>query len=474
MPVTVGDHEEWLAERAAWLDEDGAREGMPFLLRPDGRYDLELHRYFDDCVSLMPFNSARAAASDLKCFFDFLWFNRAPLNARTWRDATREDRSAYKKWRLFDPNGPGVGHSTWDREVASANAFYRWADEEGYVERNPIVQRVETYRDRHGRRSTREVPRETSNRGPRNDIAWFTPRMYRTWRDVGVLGRLPDGGDDRSFRGRWASRNGTFTDFMVRTGLRIAEQTSLSVFELPEYAPGLTNFRTRLPTKIAKGGSGRVVYVPGTTLADVWDYIELERADAVAYARSRGLYDRIPDRLVVEDRTRPVVHDRGRLRKVGDLGHEARRVLFVRTADGLEPAAIWLNQYGLPGRVAGWESMFDGANARCARVGVGLRAHPHLLRHSMAVITLEQLWRGHLEVLGAQNEAQRRTYQMIYGDPLRWVQMRLGHASMTSTLRYQHTLHELEMQTRMALIPDSFEDTASHPDDMSDFAKVAA
>ncbi len=57
------------------------------------------------------------------------------------------------------------------------------------------------------------------------------------------------------------------------------------------------------------------------------------------------------------------------------------------------------------------------------------------------------------------------TYQMIYGDPLRWVQMRLGHARMTSTLRYQHTLHELEMQTRMALVPDTFEASAAHPED---------
>ncbi len=57
---------------------------------------------------------------------------------------------------------------------------------------------------------------------------------------------------------------------------------------------------------------------------------------------------------------------------------------------------------------------------------------------------------------------------MIYGDPLRWVQMRLGHARLSSTLKYQHTLHELEMQTRMALIPDVFEATPAHPDDVGE------
>ena len=420
-------------------------------------------------MSLQPYNSRKAAATDLKCFFDFLWHNRAPLNSLTWRDATRHDRSAYKKWRLFDPKGPGNAHTSWDREVASAHQFYKWAKSEGYIERSPMVLRVEYYRDRRGGQASREVPAETSHNGPLNDVEWFTPAMYQSWRDVGVRGYLPGGGEDLSFRGRWASRNAAFTDLMIRTGLRIAEQTSLSMFELPEYIPGLSNFRTVLPDAIAKGGSGRAIYIPGSVLKDVWDYVEMERADAVEYARSRGLYEQIPDPLFIEDASRPrVVRPGGSRRAIRDLGVEERRRVLVRTVRGLEPAALWLNQFGLPSEVGAWESMFDRANERCVRRGVRLRCHPHLLRHSFAVITLEQLWRGHLELLGAQTEPQRMTYQMIYGDPLRWVQMRLGHAQIASTLRYQHTLHELEMQTRMALIPDAFEATAAHPDDWPD------
>jgi integrase len=49
------------------------------------------------------------------------------------------------------------------------------------------------------------------------------------------------------------------------------------------------------------------------------------------------------------------------------------------------------------------------------------------------------------------------TYQMVYGDPLNWVRLRLGHTSVETTQIYQHTLHELEMETRMALIPDMWE-----------------
>jgi hypothetical protein len=58
--------------------------------------------------------------------------------------------------------------------------------------------------------------------------------MYRSWRDVGVRGFTSDGLPDRSFRGRYASRNAAFTDLLIRTGLRISEQVALSLFELPD------------------------------------------------------------------------------------------------------------------------------------------------------------------------------------------------------------------------------------------------
>ena len=466
LAVATGEAGRWLSERREFLDRQGILERTPFLIAPDGRYDMVLHRFFDELSTQSAWNTQQAVASDLKCFFNFLWFNRAPVRQRGWRDASRQDRIAYKKWRLFDPKGPLNAHSSWDREVASANRFYSWAVREGHLGASPIATRSEVYRNHMGRRVSREVPRETSHRGQRNSVAWFTPTMYQSWRDVGLRGYLPDGRENRSFRGRWGSRDAAYTDLMIRTGLRNSEQASLSLYELPSRAKGVMNFRVLLPASIAKGGSSRAIYFPRSVLHDVWDYVEMERADAVEYARRHRLYDNVEDPLFIEDPGQPiVVVSPGVRRDVRALDHDQRRRLLIRKPEGFEPAALWLNQYGLPTRATTWESVFDRANGRCIRYGVGLRCHPHLLRHSMAVITLEQLWRGHLEVLGAQTELQRRTYQMVYGDPLRWVQMRLGHARLSSTLRYQHTLHELEMETRMALIPDAFEGLATHADD---------
>jgi site-specific recombinase XerD len=241
---------------------------------------------------------------------------------------------------------------------------------------------------------------------------------------------------------------------MIRTGLRLEEQTALTMFELPDYEPGLLNFRSRLPNAIAKGGAGRIIYIPASVLKDVWDYVEIERAEAVEYARSRRLYEQIKNPYIVDDHTRPMVRYGDNRIKVSSLDPDERERLLIDTAHGLEPAALWLNERGMPMAKSGWQQMFDDANDRCGNQRVPLRTHPHALRHSYAVITLEQLWRGHLQALGEMNTKQRETYQMIFGDPLNWIRIRLGHASIVTTQIYMHTLQELEIETRLALVPD--------------------
>jgi len=74
------------------LDAEGIPEGLPFLLDLDGRYDIELNRYFQRAQILAgPENTQRAIAYDLRSWLSFLWSNRGGKN---WRDATGEDRAA--------------------------------------------------------------------------------------------------------------------------------------------------------------------------------------------------------------------------------------------------------------------------------------------------------------------------------------------------------------------------------------------
>ncbi len=136
---------------------------------------------------------------------------------------------------------------------------------------------------------------------------------------------------------------------------------------------------------------------------------------------------------------------------------ERRRVL-VDTPEGLEPAMFWLGEEGAPLAVSSWKDIFVTGNGRCARRGLDIRCHPHMLRHSFAVVTLEQLQRGHIRELEDMSPAQRTHYTQVFGDPLDWVRRRLGHASVTTTQVYLHCLAEVEMATRLALVPDSWDD----------------
>ncbi|WP_327341263.1 tyrosine-type recombinase/integrase [Streptomyces europaeiscabiei] len=426
-----------LGELDGWLDEHRILDGLPFLIDPEGRYDGELNQCFTGSwLRNSPRNTQAAVAYDLKKWLDFLSSSRGGQAGSTWHSATPEDRAAFEQWRRKDPRGPRVTDSTWDREVATVNGFYRWAVREGFAAVNPLIQRLSRSRHRNGRDAAAETPAEASHQGPRRDLKWLTAGMYRQWRDVGVRGFTAGGLPDASFRGRFASRNAAFTDLMIRTGLRISEQVALTLFELPELVPGVANARTRLPNAIAKYGSGRAIYIPASALRDVWDYVEMERADAVEEARAAGVYDRFPDPLIVEDRQRARVRVDDDWVSVAQLDPQDRRRLLVRTAAGLEPAALWLTRQGTPATVSSWQQVFEDANGRCERQGVPIRCHPHALRHSFAVITLEQLWRGHLAELGTMNLDQRETYQMVFGDPLNWVRMRLGHRSVEITQIY--------------------------------------
>ena len=271
-------------------------------------------------------------------------------------------------------------------------------------------------------------------------------------------GNLPTGLPDLSFRGANAARNATFCDLMVRTGLRLTEQASLTLFEIPDIDTHRSYSPTRLPSAIAKNGSGRRIYIPATVLREVWDYIRFDRAELIEQARRRGTYDQFPAKLLVEDPQHAAIAPRvgGRRRPVETLNPRQRRRLFICGAEGLEPATLWLNRHGLPVMPGTWQSMFGDANDRCRRHAVELRTHPHLLRHTYAVTTLEQLQREHIRELADMNPAQRTTYEQIFGDPLDWVRRRLGHRSVETTFKYLHTLNELAMETRLALVPDEW------------------
>jgi len=466
MPFVGGLPGDW----AGWLREEGVPAGTPFLISPRMEYDVELNAFFRSAgMVCAAWNTQVGYARDVKAFLDFLWTARG---GRSWRDAAESDHIAYLTWRRKDGNGPRVMDSTWDREVTAVNRFYGWQVRAGNLRANPVPQRERRPVPAGAgyglprRAVTGLTPATYSHGAGRERIEWLPPVSYRRWRDIGVRGYGPDGLPDPGFRGRWAARNATFCDLMVRAGLRLAEQAALTVFEVPLDRRLAGYQRFWLPPAVAKGGSARWIYVPASTVAELAGYAQADRAEVIEDARLAGRYRRIRHPLVVEDPDRPVARSGGGHRvKVAQLDSNERHRLLVEGPDGLEPAAFWLSEDGMPMAPSTWKDLFRQASLRCRAQGVPLHAFAHLLRHTFAVITLEQLQRGHIAAVAALTPEQRGHYTRIFGDPLDWVRRRLGHRSVATTQIYLHALAELDMETRMALVPDGWEDPRDIPHD---------
>ncbi|MGW2964090.1 tyrosine-type recombinase/integrase [Streptomyces sp. NPDC001220] len=423
-----------------------------------------------------PLNSQLNRASALCRKLNFLHQSRG---GKDWRDATEADHTAYYYWRRRDLRGPRVDGDTWSQELSHLQQFYVYAKKKLWVPEVPIPQRPP--RDEHqdqkrGRQQRRKsggaektVPATYAHDVGGQVMEWLPAPSYRRWRDVGVLGYDREGLPRDNFRGRWASRNGTFTDSTVRTGLRLEEQASRLITEVPT-GPGPAGYsKSWLPAAIAKRNSARWVYEPASVRRDLTAYAAEDRRWVIEEARNAGRYGKIRRPIVISDPRRPHMAqytsgiNRGETVDVRLLGPRERQRLLIDTEDGLEPAMFWLGEGGMPLSLSTWKDMFTDANRRCQEQGLDFYAHAHLLRHTFAVITLEQLQRGHIAALGDMNPAQRLHYQRIFGDPMDWVRRRLGHASQLSTLIYLHALQELEMETRMALVPDTWEDPRDTP-----------
>lgn len=380
-----------------WLDEEDISDGIPFLIAPDSSFDVSLNMYFQTYRMVMASpHTQEAAARDLARFLDFLWFHRPAAGGeaggltrpRSWLEAHETDRRAFEWWRCRDAAGPLIAGATWDREVASVNGFYRWAVSSGHVAVSPMVQRASRYNRKRHRSSDVDatVPAEYRPDRQNDRVAWLTPQMYRTWRDVGVRGYLPEGLPDNRFRGRMVARNSAFTDLMIRTGLRLEEQANLTVFDVGQRDGFAGYHRSWLPAAIAKYGSARSVYIPDGVLRDLLTYIEVDRAAAVELAQRYGRYEAISDPLFVETPARRMVLLGGKRIGVDRLEPGQRRRLLIRHRRGAGTCAA-VAERGRHARRSRW-----------MEVGVSHREHPlrrSRIRHLLPRPHASAFLRGH-------------------------------------------------------------------------------
>jgi len=442
-----------LSRHRAVLERSGERlaDGQPFLLRPDGFADVRVNQWFESDEMLV----LRASTWRKYAYSLLIWLNFLTACGVEWDAASRRDQHAFKTWRMTDPRNPrAVRSGTYHHDLIAVSQFYAWAGIEfGIV--NPVTTRRGRFRARNGER--RQEP-ETKPSGSRDrDVKWFDPAGYRRYRDVGLLGLNSEGLDDPGFRGRNPQRDGAFADGLFGTGLRLQEWGSVLSCELPEDDPGRYYMVCNLAGETAKGGFGRRYWLPRRVLTTALSYFEGERASAVRRARSAGRYEKMlrdsGTWVIAEvNSARRVTLSRsdGARRRVSldSLSPGERRKLLVKKPDGMEPAAVWLNEDGLPRDPHGWSHTFDTANRRLERLGLlGFAGAAHMLRHSFALRWYSVgrlMYDKHFAHL---TEDELRDYRAQFGNAWDLVQMLLGHRSPETTREiYLEPFRSLDME----------------------------
>jgi len=425
---------------------NGTAHGQVFLVRGDGHVVAEVNAFFTsrrmrNCSALTQVKYGRGLC---------VWLGYLDAAGRGWAEAGEDDVDGFKFWRMTDAANPSrVAGSTLLGDLGAVSAFYSWAGQR-YGVASPVARRQLSRPRREGMsEGFAAAPHVVRDR----DVKWLDPGGYACWRDTGLRGLDRDGREARVWRGRNSQRDCAFTDGLYGTGLRLSEWASVLLCELPPDDPSRGYYTCTLAEGCAKGRRGRRYWMPRTVLADVLAYRDGERAAAVRRAQRAGRYEQLAGTReltrVLGGRRVEVTGPDGAVSRMplDALGEEQRLLLFTRSEAGLVPAALWLNEDGMPRHAHGWQHTFGTANERVARAGLdGVAASAHMLRHSFALRWFSVgrlLYERRFAHLDGE---ELRDFRAQFGDTWYLVKTLLGHADVATTMNvYLEPFRDLDV-----------------------------
>ncbi len=361
------------------------------------------------------------------------------------RERLKDALGAYAEHRAAGPLEARFAASTWGQAMSVLGLFYRWAMAEGLTSAEPF-----TYR------TARALFDGTGREVRRNLAVRRTPKPHVTIKYLeadfaelfvrALRGLLPDGSADPQFHGRELARNAAVTRLALATGLRLQEFTYLLAFELPTLPRAATGapIPFPVPAGITKGRKFRTTWIDYAALAEIHQYVALDRDATVA-----GSSWRPPARwgtpLLV---TGPDARG-GRVngtRVAWDTLTPGERRRLVAPGGG----TCLLAARAGGGPFTAWPSVFTRTSTRI-RTRFEPRfpqVNPHRLRHSFSMNTLERLVDGHYRQVarlaastsaGAGPDAALALY-LTKADPLMVLRDLLGHSSAVTTEAYLRRL----------------------------------
>lgn len=344
----------------------------------------------------LPFNGVpspstwRGSARAVKGWMEFL--ARHDIGLFDSRDRLRRGLSLYAEHRAIGPPCNRFARSTWNKHMSILSMFYCWALDEGWAHVQPF-----TYRSAralfHG--SARDAPVNLALRPrakPHSTLKYLEPEFTDLFLNA-LRGLTPEGALDTGFRGRERVRNTAIAELTLSTGLRSQEFSYLLVYEVPALPPRPSPIPIPFPVPepIAKGRKFRTTWISYQALETVHRYMELDRA-ATAGACAWLPPERWGEPLMVTRPDRQGGRINGVRRLWETLSPDERRRLIAPSGSS---CLLALQDNGAP--FTAWGQIFARTSSRI-RTRYEPRfpnVHPHLLRHTFAIRTLEYLVTKH-------------------------------------------------------------------------------
>ncbi|MCX5370137.1 MULTISPECIES: tyrosine-type recombinase/integrase [unclassified Streptomyces] len=416
------------------------RAGMPVLIDDDLLFeDAGVARptvVVNQWLQNLPLNGAPAQktwktyAQAMKPWLEYL--TEVGVHPFADRETLRAALSSFSEYRFSGPLSARWDVSTWNQNVNTVARFYQWAVEEGYCTAVPFTYALV-------RRFTEAGPVETR----RNTATLRTPKPHVTMKYLEddflqlflwALAGLGPGGVPDTFRGRQVGRNAAMAKLVVSSGPRAQEFTHLLTYELPTLPTCLTTLPLPFPlsAQITKGKKARETWVDVDAAAEMWQYVDLDRA-----ASCHGRVYRPRDPLHVTEPDWEGGRINGHRQSWRKLTLEER--LRLVTPEGT-PAVLALQADGTP--FTDWGTVFRRTSERIRRDFEPRFpiVTPHTLRHTFAMRTLEKLVKGYYQraaalVADTHSDAALALY-LTKHDPMLVLRDLMGHTSVTTTEIY--------------------------------------
>ena len=357
------------------------------------------------------------------------------------RERLKAGLGRYAEHRAAGPAAARFAATTWGRHMSILSSFYRWAIAEGHAQADPFTYRsaralfAGTGREIQVNLAVRRTPK------PHVTVKYLEPDFTELFRN-GLRGLAPDGSQDSAFHGRELARNAAVGDLALATGLRLREFTYLLPWEVPPLPaePTTAPIPFPVPAAIAKGGKFRVTWVSYEALAQVHDYLDLDRA-ATAEGSGWAPPRRWGEPLRVTDPGPRGGRVNGTRCAWAALGPTDRRRLVAPRGGS---CLLALRNGGGP--FTAWATVFERTSDRIRARFEPRFPHvwPHRLRHTFSMRTLEYLVSGHYRqaaklVRDTDGDAALIFY-LSKADPLLILRDLLGHSSTLTTEKYLRRL----------------------------------